>query len=79
MTDTETFEQLDELLSSGENKEGTDLFNSLSDEQKESYIDHRHDCFTDFSECGNWENGVPPTREEVEKDLMYIIDLGAKL
>jgi len=79
MVNTEIFEQLDELLCCGENKEGTELFKSLTDLQKEEYIDHRYNCFTDFSECCNWENGIAPTREEVRLDLMYIIELGEKL
>ena len=76
-TQNEIFETLDELLSSGENPEATEMFNKLSEEQKEAYIDFRLDGFTDFSAWGNYEDGVPPTRDEVKTDLLYLIN-GAK-
>lgn len=75
----ELFDELEELLSDGEKKEATDIWDSLSDEDKEAYIDYRYDAFTDFSNVSNWENGVAPTRDEVKDDLLYLIDLGRNI
>lgn len=75
----ELFDELEELLSSGENKEATEIFDNLSDEAKEAYIDYRHDNFTDFSNLSNWIDGVAPTRDEVKTDLLYLIDLGRNI
>ena len=75
----EVFNQLDELLSDGESKEASDLFNSLPMDDQELYIQKRYSDFCNFSECGNWLDGVEPTIDEVRDDLIYLIKLGNKL
>ena len=70
----ETFEKLDELLCSGSNPDATALYQKLTIAQRDAYVLHRHDCFTDFSAAGDWVNGIPPTVEEVRADLEYLIN-----
>lgn len=69
-------EILDNMLGNGDSPEATSMWDNLTPEQQEEYIDHYYDMQTDFSQVGQWEDGIAPTYDEVKSDLMYLIDLG---
>lgn len=69
-------EELDNLLSDGDNPDATALWDTLSDEAKEEYKEHYYMQAIDFAQSGSWENGVKPTRQEVIEDLMYLLHGG---
>lgn len=75
----ELFDKLDNMLCFGPNREASDIFDAMPQPQQEAFAKHCHELATDFSACGDWEDGVPPTMEQTQKDLDYVIAEGRKM
>ena len=45
----------------------------MSESDRESFYEFQTHLFSDFSFCGDWLNGVAPTKEEVKIDTIYLL------
>ena len=68
-------EELADLWASGENPDGNKIWDTLTPEQQQEYYDYAYELDTDFSNWGNYEDGVAPTPEESQANVDYIIGL----
>jgi len=50
------------------------LWSNLTQKQKDEFIDYNLETYSDFSFMSDWQDGVPPTREEIIAQLNALFE-----